>query len=207
VNKAELIETLSKRLGDRRTATVALESVVEEIERAVQKGERVAITGFGVFEKRIRNARTARNPRTGEAVKVKKTSVPAFRPGQGFKDIVTGAKKLAKAPAATVAAAKAAPAKAAAAAKATAAKTAAPAKKASATKKTTAAAKKTTAAKNTPATKKTTAAAKKAPPAKKAPAAKKTTAAVKKTTTPAKKAPAKKTAAKKAPATKRTAGR
>src|SRR5215207_2707386 len=96
VNKAELIETLSKRLGDRKTATAALESVVDEIQRAVQKGERVAITGFGVFEKRVRNARTARNPRTGEAVKVKKTSVPAFRPGQGFKDVVTGAKKIAK---------------------------------------------------------------------------------------------------------------
>ena len=82
MNKAELIETLSKRLGDRKTATAALESVVEEIQRAVSKGERVAITGFGVFEKRIRNARTARNPRTGEAVKVKKTSVPAFRPGR-----------------------------------------------------------------------------------------------------------------------------
>src|SRR5215204_3059682 len=88
VNKAELIETLSKRLGDRKTATAALESVVDEIQRAVQKGERVAITGFGVFEKRIRGARTARNPRTGEAVKVKKTSVPAFKAGAGFKDMV-----------------------------------------------------------------------------------------------------------------------
>ena len=172
MNKAELIETLSKRLGDRKTASAALESVVEEIQRAVQKGERVAITGFGVFEKRVRNARTARNPRTGEAVKVKKTSVPAFRPGQGFKDVITGAKKLAKAPAAAAAATKATAAKVTA--KATPAKKttakAAPAKKAAtktaATK--TAATKATatkTAAKTAPA-KKT--AVKKAPATKRA---------------------------------------
>lgn len=97
MNKSELIETLSKRLGDRKAATVALDSVLEEIQRAVAKGDRVALTGFGVFEKRVRNARTARNPRTGEAVKVKKTSIPSFRAGQGFKDVVTGAKKIARA--------------------------------------------------------------------------------------------------------------
>jgi DNA-binding protein HU-beta len=189
VNKAELIETLSRRLGDRKTATAALEGVVEEIQRAVQKGERVAITGFGVFEKRIRNARTARNPRTGEAVKVKKTSVPAFRPGQGFKDVITGAKKLAKAPANAAASATKATATAtkASPAKKTTAK-AAPAKKA-ATK---------TAAK-APAKKAATKTAQKAPAKK---AAAKSTA----TKAPAKKAPAKKAAAKKAPA-KRTASR
>ncbi len=195
MNKAELIETLSKRLGDRKTATAALESVVEEIQRAVQKGERVAITGFGVFEKRIRNARTARNPRTGEAVKVKKTSVPAFRPGQGFKDVITGAKKMAKAPVAAAAAAtkttaakvtaKATPAKAPAKkapAKTAAKVTKAPAKKAPVKK---------TVAKSAPAKKTTTAKA----PAKKAPAKK---VVAKKA--PAKKAPAKKAVAKKAPA-------
>ena len=76
VNKAELIEALAARLGDRRTATQALDAVLAEIQAAVTKGDRVAITGFGAFEKRVRGARTARNPRTGEAVKVKKTSVP-----------------------------------------------------------------------------------------------------------------------------------
>jgi DNA-binding protein HU-beta len=88
VNKAELIETLTTRLGDRKTATTALDSVVDEIQRAVAGGDRVAISGFGVFEKRDRNARTARNPRTGESVEVAATSVPAFRPGQAFKDLV-----------------------------------------------------------------------------------------------------------------------
>jgi DNA-binding protein HU-beta len=88
VNKAELIDALSARLGDKRTATAALDAVLAEVQAAVTKGDRVAITGFGVFEKRVRGARTARNPRTGEAVKVKKTSVPAFRAGAGFKEMV-----------------------------------------------------------------------------------------------------------------------
>src|SRR5262247_2342421 len=88
VNKAELIEALAGRLGDRKSATAALDAVLAEIQSAVTKGDKVAITGFGVFEKRVRAARTARNPRTGEAVKVKKTSVPAFRAGAGFKEMV-----------------------------------------------------------------------------------------------------------------------
>ena len=58
----------------------------------VDWGDRVAITGFGVFEKRVRGPRTARNPRTGEAVKVKKTSVPTFRAGASFKEMVASGK-------------------------------------------------------------------------------------------------------------------
>jgi DNA-binding protein HU-beta len=57
----------------------------------------VAITGFGVFERQIRNARQARNPRTGAIVQLKKTAVPKFRAGGTFKEVVSGAKKLAKA--------------------------------------------------------------------------------------------------------------
>ncbi|MCZ4585790.1 HU family DNA-binding protein [Rhodococcus opacus] len=196
MNKAELIDVLTEKLGtDRRTATEAVEHVVDTIVRAVHRGDSVTITGFGVFEQRRRAARVARNPRTGETVKVKPTSVPAFRPGAQFKAVIAGGQKLpatgpavkrgAAAPATKAAAKKAAAKKTAA--KKTAAKKAAPAK--------TVAAKKT-AAKKAPA--KTTA-AKKTVAKKVAPA--KTTAAKK---TAAKKAPAKtaakKTAAKKAPA-------
>jgi DNA-binding protein HU-beta len=129
VNKAELIEALSGRLGDRKSATAALDAVLAEIQNAVTKGDKVSITGFGVFEKRVRAARTARNPRTGEAVKVKKTSVPAFRPGASFKDLVAAGKvpKATK----TASAKKAAPAKKATkAVKSTTVKKAAPARKA-----------------------------------------------------------------------------
>ena len=144
MNKAELIEALSGRLGDRKSATAALDAVLAEIQTAVTKGDKVSITGFGVFEKRVRAARTARNPRTGESVKVKKTSVPAFRPGASFKELVA-AGKVAKAAAtrAKATTAKAAPAKKATpakAVKATTVKKAAPAKrvaKAATTRRTT----------------------------------------------------------------------
>jgi len=160
VNKAQLIDRLSGQLGSKKAATDAVEAVVDTITRAVASGEKVAITGFGAFERVARPARTGRNPRTGEAVKIKKTTVPKFKPGQGFKDVVSGAKKL---PKAAVAVAKSATgtttakkttAKKTAAKKTTATKTAAkktaakkaPAKKAPAKK---AAAKKTTAKKTT----------------------------------------------------------
>ncbi|RSD23675.1 HU family DNA-binding protein [Amycolatopsis eburnea] len=214
-NKAQLIEALSERLGDKKVASQAVDGLVDIIIRTVNKGEKVNITGFGVFEKRARAARTARNPRTGEAVRVKKTNVPAFRAGTTFKDVISGTKKLPKATPvkratatatrATATKAAAAPAKAtttrttrAAAAKpattrstttrtrATAAK---PAAKATATKAAPKTAAKTTAAKATTA-KATTTRAKAAakPAATKTAAAKKPAAA---------KAPAKRTSAAK----------
>ena len=199
VNKAELIDTLTEKLGsDRRHATAAVENFVDTVVRAVQKGESVTITGFGVFEQRRRAARVARNPRTGETVKVKPTSVPAFRPGAQFKAVVSGAQKLpSEGPAVkrgVVASggakkvAKKAPAKKAAAKKVV---KKAPAKKAAVKKvvKKAAPAKKAV-VKKAPAKK---AAVKKV--VKKAPAKK---AAVKKA--PAKKAAVKKAPAKKAPA-------
>ena len=96
MNKAQLIDTLSVRLGSKRDATVAVEAVIDTVTRAVASGERVAITGFGVFDKVARPARTGRNPRTGAAVKIKATTVPKFKAGQSFKDVVSGAKKLPK---------------------------------------------------------------------------------------------------------------
>jgi DNA-binding protein HU-beta len=160
VNKAELIEALSARLGDKKQATSALDAVLAEIQSAVTKGDKVAITGFGVFEKRVRGARTARNPRTGEAVKVKKTSVPAFRAGASFREMVASGRVP-----------KATPAKKAAATKTTAAKATA----AKSTAKATAAKKapaKTTRAASTTARKTATTAATKTAPARKAPAKK-----------------------------------
>lgn len=164
MNKAQLVEALSTRLGEDKKRTAAtVDALLDTVYRTVQKGEKVALTGFGVFEKRDRAARTARNPATGEKVRVKKTSVPAFRAGQEFKNVVNGSKKLPKiAPA--KAAAKATPGKSTTtrttAAKATATK--APARKTAAksapAKRTTAKATRTTAAKTTAA--KTTAAKK-----------------------------------------------
>jgi DNA-binding protein HU-beta len=168
VNKTELIEVLSTRLGDRKSATAALDAFVTEVQNAVTKGDKVAITGFGVFEKRERAARTARNPRTGESVKVKKTSAPAFRPGTGFKELVASGRVAKVAPAQKTTTAKAVTAKAA------------PAKRTTTRTATKAAPAKTAAAKTMPAK------------------AAKTTAARKATTRPATKATAKKAPARKA---------
>ena len=136
MNKAELIDAVAAKTAvDKKSTGAVVEAMVDAVLRAVASGERVAITGFGVFEKRARAARTARNPRTGVAIRLKKTSVPAFRPGQGFKDVVSGAKRLTKTTTAkrSATASNAAPAKKAAPAKrATTAKKAAPTKRAAA---------------------------------------------------------------------------
>lgn len=94
MNKAEMVDALEAKLGGRKQAVTAVEAVVELITLTVAKGDKVAISGFGTFEKQARNARTGRNPRTGEAVKIKKTSVPRFRPGTAFKEVVSDTKAL-----------------------------------------------------------------------------------------------------------------
>ena len=205
MNKAELIDVLTTKLNtDRRQATAAVENVVDTIVRAVHKGDSVTITGFGVFEQRRRAARVARNPRTGETVKVKPTSVPAFRPGAQFKAVVSGAQRLpsdgpavkrgvVSGGAAKKTAAKKAPAKKAAAKKAPAKKAAA--KKAPARKAATKAPARKAAAKKAPVRKAATKAPVKKAAAKKAPAKKAATKAPARKA--ASKAPARKAAAKK----------
>jgi DNA-binding protein HU-beta len=95
VNKTDLINQLAERLdGDKKSAQVAVEGFIDLVQREVQKGRNVSISGFGVFEKRARAARSGRNPRTGEVVKVKKTNVPVFRAGKYFRDVVAGTVKL-----------------------------------------------------------------------------------------------------------------
>lgn len=138
MNKAELIDAVAARLGhSKRDVTAIVDAFIDDTKRAVAKGEKVAISGFGVFEAQARKARLGRNPRTGETVKIKATKLPKFRPGAEFKAVVSGAKKVA----APAAAKKAAPAKKAAAKKSPAKKAAAkkvvkkaPAKKAAAKK-------------------------------------------------------------------------
>jgi DNA-binding protein HU-beta len=93
MNKRDLIDAISGRMGDKKTATEAVNAVLDTIQGAVAKGDKVAITGFGVFEKTDRPARTARNPATGASIKVPKSSVPKFRAGADFKALVNGEKK------------------------------------------------------------------------------------------------------------------
>lgn len=172
MNKAELVVALEGKLGGKKAASDALDAVLDAIIREVAKGGKVAITGFGTFQKVARAARTGRNPRTGDAVRIKKTTVPRFRPGTSFKGYVADPRTLPKAAPATGRApagsvvkavpAPATPVKKATPAKATSAKQAAPAKAAPA--KAAPAAKKSAPAKTAP----VSAPAKAAPATKKA---------------------------------------
>jgi DNA-binding protein HU-beta len=92
VNKAELIKELSSHFdGSKTEAARALNAVVETITTTVSTGEKVSVTGFGVFEKVDRPARTVRNPRTGERKEAEATSIVRFRPGTDLKTSVAGA--------------------------------------------------------------------------------------------------------------------
>lgn len=91
MNRKELVDAIQKHTSVARTdVDKVLGSLIQHTQVAVKKGERVALVGFGTFERQDRKARTARNPRSGAPVKVKATKVPRFRAGQGFKDVVAG---------------------------------------------------------------------------------------------------------------------
>ncbi|MGH2821309.1 MAG: HU family DNA-binding protein [Actinomycetota bacterium] len=91
LNKAELIDSVANTTGEsKRVVSDILDAAVSQIQKSVKKGEKVTLPGFGTFERRQRSARTARNPQTGEPIKVKASKVPAFKPGTGFKTFVSG---------------------------------------------------------------------------------------------------------------------
>lgn len=94
MNKKLLIEDVAAKLGSRAVATEAVEAVFDSIVRAVTEGKRVTVTGFGSIDPVERPARFARNPQTGERVRVKATRGVRFRPGASFKALVDGAKQL-----------------------------------------------------------------------------------------------------------------
>ena len=95
MNKAELVEALAEHYdGSRAEASRALNAVVQTITRSTVAGEKVAITGFGVFERVERPARMVRNPRTGERKEAPATAVPRFRAGTELKAYVAGQREL-----------------------------------------------------------------------------------------------------------------
>ena len=81
MNKTQLVDTVAERLQmSRREAHDVVEAVIAAITESVAKGERVAISGFGIFEQVFRQARIGRNPRTGETVRIGAVTLPKFRP-------------------------------------------------------------------------------------------------------------------------------
>lgn len=93
LNTAELVESVANATGEsKRVVAGVLDEVGSTVQKQVKKGEKVTLPGFGTWERRARSARTARNPQTGEPIKIKATKVPAFKPGAGFKSLVSGKK-------------------------------------------------------------------------------------------------------------------
>jgi DNA-binding protein HU-beta len=89
MNKAELVEAVADSAGlSKADAGRAVDAVVEAVTGALQKGEQVAVVGFGTFSVKSRAARTGRNPRTGEAIKIAASKVPGFKAGKALKDAV-----------------------------------------------------------------------------------------------------------------------
>lgn len=90
MNKAELIEAVADktdlRKADAARVVEALFDANGVIVDTLKKGDKIQLTGFGTFQVKARPARTGRNPRTGESIAIAAANVPAFKPGQVFKD-------------------------------------------------------------------------------------------------------------------------
>jgi len=88
MTKAELIAEISNTIGSKKDAETVLNAVFESIKQALAKGEEVRLTGFGSFKVNGRAARTGRNPRTGDEIKIAASKAPAFKAGKELKDAV-----------------------------------------------------------------------------------------------------------------------
>lgn len=89
MNKSELIEAVASGAEvSKADAGRVIDAFVEAVKKALKKGDTVALVGFGTFAVRKRNARTGRNPRTGQAIKIKASKNPAFKAGKALKDAV-----------------------------------------------------------------------------------------------------------------------
>lgn len=91
MNRAELISEIAELTGQPKTiVSETISTFLHTITGAINKGEKVTLVGFGTFERRNRQARTGRNPRTLAPLRIPSSRVPAFRAGQELKDIVNG---------------------------------------------------------------------------------------------------------------------
>jgi DNA-binding protein HU-beta len=93
MNKSELVDALASATGmTKADAGRAVDALFDTdkgvIAKALRRGNRVQITGFGTFERKNRKARTGRNPRTGQTIQIAATKTPSFRAGKGLKDAV-----------------------------------------------------------------------------------------------------------------------
>jgi len=89
VNKADLVEAVAESADmSKASAQRAVDAVIDAVAKALKSGDQVALAGFGTFVVRERAARTGRNPRTGDTIKIAAAKVPGFKPGKALKDAV-----------------------------------------------------------------------------------------------------------------------
>lgn len=89
MNKSALVDVVHEVVGGTKTsAEQAVDGLIEAIIKTLKKGDDVSIAGLGIFSAKMRAARSARNPRTGESVAVPAMRVPKFRPAKALKDAV-----------------------------------------------------------------------------------------------------------------------
>lgn len=93
MTKADLVEALADAHElSRRQVSEIVDTLLDEIKTALQKGDKVALTPFGSFVVRARKKREGRNPKTGEKITIAARKVPAFQAGKALKDAVGGAR-------------------------------------------------------------------------------------------------------------------
>ncbi|MBK7090292.1 MAG: HU family DNA-binding protein [Candidatus Zixiibacteriota bacterium] len=90
MTKADLVERVAERTGLTRTdVAVVVDSFLDTIKKSMEEMQNIEIRGFGTFKIKLRKARKARNPRTGDEVPVPDRKVPVFKPSNEFKDLIT----------------------------------------------------------------------------------------------------------------------
>lgn len=89
MNKTELVAAISAKADlTKKDAEKALAAVIESITKAIKKGDKVQLVGFGTFEARKRAAREGINPATGAKIKIAASKTPVFKAGKAFKDAI-----------------------------------------------------------------------------------------------------------------------
>lgn len=89
MNKQELVDSVAKEAGLTKADTArAVDSVINQIKKALKQNDKVQLVGFGTFEVAKRAASKGRNPRTGEPINIPASKMPKFKAGKGLKDAV-----------------------------------------------------------------------------------------------------------------------
>ena len=90
MNKTELVAVAAEKSGlSKKDTERVLNAAIDTVVAALSKGERVQISGFGIFEAKEREARVGRNPRTKESIEIPATRTPAFKASKALKDLIS----------------------------------------------------------------------------------------------------------------------